>query len=169
MEVGAKLRQQRQQHQWTQAELAERLFVSMKTISNWENGRTVPDVEALLQLSKVYAISLDDLLTEGSDWVDDIKKKEQLAGVKKWALLSPLATNWLLTGMLYLPVVFKTFSMSDNMFYLLFLVICANAVSVFRMKKQLQGSLWYQRVLRISTTVILFGIAGILLLHKYLG
>lgn len=169
MEVGAKLRQQRQQHDWTQAELAERLFVSVKTISNWENGRTVPDVETMLQLSKVYAISLDDLLTEGSDWVDDIKNKEQMAGIKKWALLSPLVTNWLLIGMLYLPVMFKSFSMSDNLFYLLFLIICSNGVSLFRMKKQLQNSGWYHRVLRISTIAILVSLAGILILQQFLG
>jgi transcriptional regulator with XRE-family HTH domain len=168
MEVGAKLRQQRQQHDWTQAELAERLFVSVKTISNWENGRTVPDVEAMLQLSKVYAISLDDLLTEGSDWVDNIKNKEQLAGVKKWALLSPVITNLLLMCMLYFPSLFKSFSISDNMFYLLSLVICANAISVQRTMKQMKNVRWYRRTAQISTWVILAFVV-ISLLMKRLG
>jgi transcriptional regulator with XRE-family HTH domain len=168
MEVGAKLRQQRQQHDWTQAELAERLFVSVKTISNWENGRTVPDVEAMLQLSKVYAISLDDLLTEGSDWVDNIKNKEQLAGVKKWALLSPVITNLLLMCMLYFPSLFKSFSISDNMFYLLFLVICANTISVQHTMKQMKNVRWYRRTAHISTWVILAFVL-LALLMKRLG
>lgn len=168
MEVGAKLRQQRQQHDWTQAELAERLFVSVKTISNWENGRTVPDVEAMLQLSKVYAISLDDLLTEGSDWVDNIKNKEQLAGVKKWALLSPVITNLLLMCMLYFSSLFKSFSISDNMFYLLFLVICANTISVQHTMKQMKNVRWYRRTAHISTWVILAFVL-VALLMKRLG
>ncbi len=38
------------------------LLVSKKTISNWENGRTIPDTENLIQFAKLFDLSLDNIL-----------------------------------------------------------------------------------------------------------
>ncbi|WP_101773385.1 helix-turn-helix domain-containing protein [Peptostreptococcus faecalis] len=46
----------------SQEELAEKLFVSRQTVSNWENGRSFPDVQNLIALSILYGISLDELV-----------------------------------------------------------------------------------------------------------
>ena len=46
----------------TQAKLAEKLFVSEKTISKWEQGNGVPDVNTLLLMCEVFGISLNELL-----------------------------------------------------------------------------------------------------------
>lgn len=47
---------------FTQKELAEKMNVSDKTISKWENGITEPDNKALVDLSKIFNISVDELL-----------------------------------------------------------------------------------------------------------
>lgn len=46
----------------SQEELAEKLFVTRQAVSRWENGETVPGVETLKLLSKVFDVSINTLL-----------------------------------------------------------------------------------------------------------
>lgn len=46
----------------SQEQLAEVIFVSRQTISNWETDRTYPDVQSLLLLSNLFGVSVDDLI-----------------------------------------------------------------------------------------------------------
>ena len=48
----------------TQEQLAERLNVSRQTVSKWETGTAMPDIEKLLELSALFSCSLDALLKE---------------------------------------------------------------------------------------------------------
>lgn len=48
----------------TQEKLAERMSVSRQTVSKWESGEAVPEVEKLLELSRVFSCTLDALLKE---------------------------------------------------------------------------------------------------------
>ena len=50
----------------TQAELAEKINYSDKSISKWESAGGVPDVYVLLQLAKLYGVSIDDLVGTGT-------------------------------------------------------------------------------------------------------
>ena len=47
---------------YTQVDLAKRLNVSRQAVSKWETGTTVPDLETLLKLSKLYDITINDIL-----------------------------------------------------------------------------------------------------------
>ena len=47
----------------SQEQLAEKLDVIRQTISNWENGKFYPDIDALVKISKCFNILLDDLLS----------------------------------------------------------------------------------------------------------
>ena len=60
--TGAAIRSLREKHRMTQAELAEKLCVSDKAVSKWENGRGFPDVSLLESLSKVLHVSVPELL-----------------------------------------------------------------------------------------------------------
>lgn len=84
MELKETLKVKRKDLGWTQEELAEKLFVTSKTVSNWETGKTFPDIESLIRISKLYHLSLDNLLTEGSDVVKDIERKTRLTTLKKF-------------------------------------------------------------------------------------
>ena len=46
----------------SQEELAERIFVSRQTVSNWENEKNYPDLKSLLLLSSLFGVSLDILV-----------------------------------------------------------------------------------------------------------
>lgn len=46
----------------SQEELAEKVYVTRQTISNWENGKSYPDIHSLLLLSSLFNVSLDQLI-----------------------------------------------------------------------------------------------------------
>lgn len=52
----------RDQQEWTQMELAEKLMVSRSVIAKWENYTTTPDISSLMKLSNVFHITLDQLV-----------------------------------------------------------------------------------------------------------
>ena len=64
MDIGGKLKAARLAAGMTQEQIAEALGVSRQTVSNWENGRTYPDIVSVVKLSDIYEISLDTLLKE---------------------------------------------------------------------------------------------------------
>ena len=61
-DVGKNIRDLRQGRGLTQDELAERLFVSRQTVSNYELGRTRPDIDMLEKLAQVLETDLNTLL-----------------------------------------------------------------------------------------------------------
>lgn len=52
----------RKKHNYTQDELAKRLDISRQAISKWETGAAIPDLEVLLKISKLYGITINDIL-----------------------------------------------------------------------------------------------------------
>ena len=60
--IGNFITQERKERKMTQAKLAEKLFVSEKTVSKWENGKGVPDTEILPKICEVFEISINELL-----------------------------------------------------------------------------------------------------------
>ena len=59
---GALLRELRKEKELTQEQLAEKMKVSNRTVSRWETGANVPDLDILIELSEFYQIDLKDLL-----------------------------------------------------------------------------------------------------------
>ena len=53
----------RKKNKLTQEQLAEKLGVSSKSVSRWENGKTMPDVSLFQQLCKELNITINDLLS----------------------------------------------------------------------------------------------------------
>ncbi len=64
MEIGALIRNARNQSGLTQEQAAEALGVSRQTISNWETGKSYPDIVSVIRMSDLYDVSLDHLLKE---------------------------------------------------------------------------------------------------------
>lgn len=54
----------RKQHQMSQDDFANIFHVSRQTVSNWENGKSCPDVGMLVKISEHFGISVDQLLKE---------------------------------------------------------------------------------------------------------
>lgn len=64
MNFGEKLKQLRKQKGLSQEQLAEKIYVSRQTITKWESGNGIPDIENLLAISSLFNESLDSLLSE---------------------------------------------------------------------------------------------------------
>lgn len=62
VKIGAFIAQLRRERGWTQEELGERLGVTNKTISRWENGNYMPSIEMLTLLGKEFGVTLNELL-----------------------------------------------------------------------------------------------------------
>lgn len=62
MEVGAQIKKYRSNMGISQEELAEKVYVSRQTVSNWETGKNYPDIHSVLLLSSVFNVSLDQLI-----------------------------------------------------------------------------------------------------------
>lgn len=62
MDVSEKILQLRKANGFTQEELAEKLNVSRQSVSKWESGQSVPELEKLVALSEIFQVSTDHLL-----------------------------------------------------------------------------------------------------------
>ncbi|MGC3011551.1 helix-turn-helix domain-containing protein, partial [Enterococcus faecalis] len=58
----------------TQSVVAEKLYVTRLTISNWENNKTYPNIDCLIELSILYEMTLDRLLMEHNTMVEKLSK-----------------------------------------------------------------------------------------------
>ena len=63
VKMGSFLAELRKEHNLTQAELGEKLGVTNKTISRWETGNYMPPVEMLEELSNMYGMTINELLS----------------------------------------------------------------------------------------------------------
>lgn len=73
------IRQLRKAHKLSQAELAKMLNVHQTAVSQWEMGRTMPDVEILKKLSAIFGVSVDTLLNNSEISIDEQKNKPTLS------------------------------------------------------------------------------------------
>lgn len=64
--VSSNLTALRKRRGWTQAELAEKILYSDKSVSKWERGEALPDLKVLKTLSELYGVTVDCFLTEGA-------------------------------------------------------------------------------------------------------
>ena len=62
MNLPEKLQTLRKQNSFSQEELAEKLGVSRQAVSKWESGAAIPEVEKLIELSRIFGVSLNELL-----------------------------------------------------------------------------------------------------------
>ena len=90
MEIGNKILSLRKEAKLSQEALAEKMNVTRQTISKWELNETSPDIKQAKELSRIFKISLDELVDNDiSDLViEKVSNTEKLAGlvlkVLKW-------------------------------------------------------------------------------------
>ncbi len=90
MTFGEKIRKLRTDNQMNQDELAEKLFVTRTAISKWETGKGYPSIDSLKQLSNLFHVSIDDLISD-----EDVESKrvldDQRARMFYWIAIGFLA------------------------------------------------------------------------------
>ena len=64
MNLGEKIKLLRDQNGYSQEKLAGILFVSRDVVDDWENNKTLPDVNKIKQISALFDVSIDYLLSD---------------------------------------------------------------------------------------------------------
>ena len=73
MILGEKIAVLRKQNGWSQEDLAEQLQISRQSVSKWESGASIPDLDRIVKLSALFGVSTDYLL---KDEIQDVAWSE---------------------------------------------------------------------------------------------
>ncbi|WP_370808931.1 helix-turn-helix domain-containing protein [[Ruminococcus] torques] len=77
MNIGEQINNLRKQHGLSQDDFANLFNVSRQTISNWENGKSYPDLEMIIKVSDYFKISIDELLKNDVQTVKKIDNEKK--------------------------------------------------------------------------------------------
>ncbi len=83
MEISAQIKKYRNAMELSQEELAEKIYVTRQTVSNWENGKSYPDIHSLLLLSLLFNVSLDQLIKGDIEIMKEEINKEEVTKFNK--------------------------------------------------------------------------------------
>ena len=133
MELGNKIKYYRGEKELYQEELAERVYVSRQTISNWENNKSYPDINSIVLLSEIFEISIDNLI-KGD--VEQMKKEINSEEVKKLNFYATMMGILMLVALISLMPMLKFIGLYGFIPYFV-LVACAMffAIKVDKIKK----------------------------------
>lgn len=106
MELGKTISEIRRKHNMTQEEFAELFHVTRQTISNWETGKSYPDLETLIRMSEDFHISLDTMLKGDKNMVREITREQKHGKNHRLKILLAVAAA--------LAVVITAFLIMDN-------------------------------------------------------
>lgn len=100
MEIGKQIKKYRTELNLSQDELADRIYVTRQTISNWENDRNYPDIRSLVLLSNVFGVSLD-ILVKGD--LEQMKEEIKAEDIRKFKRDNRIVMVFLV-GVIVLPI-----------------------------------------------------------------
>lgn len=97
MDISNQIKKFRQRDGYSQEFLAEKMFVSRQTISNWENNKSYPDIHNLLMMCNLFNVSLDDLVKGDVEKLELTRDKKEL-NFWTWMMIIPFLTSAILIG-----------------------------------------------------------------------
>lgn len=86
MTVAEMIKKTRTDNNMTQEEYANKFFISRQTVSSWENGRSIPELQTLIDICNTYKMSLDVLLNDDSAYVKKISLTQKVVRKLKYIL-----------------------------------------------------------------------------------
>ena len=102
MELNEKIQQLRKKNSMTQEQLAEKLYVSRTAVSKWESGKGYPSIESLKCISKVFGVSIDELLS--NDELLSLAEAEKKADIEKLCSLVYGIMDLMIVSFIFLPL-----------------------------------------------------------------
>lgn len=101
MDIGKNITNLRKEHNLTQEELANIINVSPKTISSYENNRSLPNIEILILLAKVFNTNINDILGLTKNNTEEINK-----AYEKKKFKDTIINFVLMFSVLIVPIIF---------------------------------------------------------------
>jgi transcriptional regulator with XRE-family HTH domain len=133
MLIGEKILEFRQKAKMTQKEMAMKLNISDKVISRWETGKSIPDVEMMLKISKLFNISIAQLY----DYIDevDINNEEKVNNDRIWEFIKYNIISYCFLLLVPLLILFSFYQSSyeevDSFMYYVCIIIFFMAIILF--------------------------------------
>jgi len=165
MTIGKRLKKVRVEKGFSQAEVADFLNISRQSISRWETDKSYPDIDNLVELSKYYEVSIDELLTETKALQQEINDKteqmnknlEEIEEKQKklnYLLSSYIDESWVLLLLTVISIAIAPFGLisiplvlwrnkKDNQFYklIIFLSILIFLYNIYILQLGITSSL----------------------------
>ena len=145
--IGDFIATERKTKKITQAKLAEKLFVSEKTISKWENGKGLPDTDILPKLCEILNVSINELLSGEKtiqennnknnenillDMAKELEQKNKIIWTSMWVMMivsmTALFTGILISALLIPEGIWQVITILG--FCIVFLIPCFYALKL---------------------------------------
>lgn len=130
---------------YTQAELAEKINYSDKSVSKWESGNGIPDVYTLMQLAQLYGVTLDDFVGTGKA----VKVEKKTDRLRILIMLLSSGIVWLAATLFY--VVMQILFPQGDWWVVFLYATMANAILLI-----VFAGIWHYRLLNffsVSTLI----------------
>ena len=82
IEIANRLLEFRKKSGLSQEELADKLNISRQSVSKWERAESCPDTDNLIELAKIYNVTLDELINVDKPVNNETKKEEFSSDIK---------------------------------------------------------------------------------------
>lgn len=144
MELHAHIKKYRTDMNLSQEELADRVYVTRQTISNWETGKSYPDIHSLVLLGNVFGISLDQLI-KGD--LETMKEEIKTDDLKNFNFYSSIYAVMLLVSIFSTLPLVKLFDLYGLLIIIpLWIVTLWIALKIEKLKKTYDVQTWKEIV-----------------------
>ncbi len=165
------IRKYREQQAMSQEDLAQKLYVTRQTISNYENGKTEPDLDRIEEMAALFDVDVQELLQGKGQYLFPKKQFVQLIVVTVVLVIWMMVASYGINQM--------------RIYYIVpwsFLILCPFAASVLlsgigyligdvltksRLLKRISLPLWIHRIFLILTGLICIGLIFTLLMYSF--
>lgn len=134
MELNTQIRKYRAGMKLSQEELAEKVYVTRQTISNWENGKSYPDIHSLLLLSSLFNVSLDQLIKGDIEIMKEEIKEVEINKLNRYGTIFTILLVVTIISAVPLVLWFDVYGMAVGV--ILFGVTMYFALKVEKVKKE---------------------------------
>ncbi|MBQ7368351.1 MAG: helix-turn-helix transcriptional regulator [Clostridia bacterium] len=137
----------------TQAELAEKINYSDKSVSKWESAGGVPDIYVLLELANLYGVSLDELVKADSpEEIPPLAEKAKGKNARLWIALLSSGLVWLVATCLF--VILHIWQPNRAVWVVFLYAVLANAIVL-----TVYAGIWKYRMLSFLSVSTLIWVA----------
>ncbi len=135
--VGENIKNIRKKLGITQEELSEKLSVTRQAVSNWENGKTEPDIETLTKIAQIFDISIDELVDGIPKGITELRGKKNY--LRTGIVFSVIFVLFLILFIIFEPIADKYHNlyyigmpkMILNFLVLPTMIVCGSAALTF--------------------------------------
>ena len=112
VKVGSRIAKLRKENKLSQEELAEQLFITRQALSKWENGTSIPSIDSLLEISKIFHTSFEYLLCLDDNEEIDVDEHDIFRGHERSFIINKIVNGELKVN---IPDVFYQMSPTERL------------------------------------------------------